>query len=413
MILKGDCLDLLADMDADSVDGCVTDPPYHLQSIVHRFGKSNAKDVTHPAYKRFSKGFLGQQWDGGDIAHQPDTWAAVLRVLKPGAYLVAFAGTRTYHRMACAVEDAGFEIRDMVCWLHSQGFPKSKNDGALGTALKPAVEPMVLAQKPRVGTYAENHAKHGCGYLNVDEARVPVPDGQLKPVTAPLVEKAGFFRQGGKTIVAWTRVGRWPANVAHDGSQPVLDAFPNTTGTKPQTIKSYKESNRILHMSAWEYQHPGDEGGSAARFFYEAEPVEGEQDAGTKGRWPANVVHDGSEARYFYCAKPSPKERRMGLDERCKHPTMKPIELMRWLVRLVVPPEGVALDPFLGTGTTAIAAALEGRECVGIERDADYAKIAEARTAWWAGKQGTVAEILQAAPKTTKPKDGGGDLFGV
>ena len=381
-------MDLLAEMEPDSVDGCVTDPPYHLQSIVHRFGNSNANNTKHGGYKRLSTGFLGQRWDGGDVAHNPDTWAAVLRVLKPGAYLTAFAGTRTYHRMACAVEDAGFEIRDMVCWLHSQGFPKSKNDGALGTALKPAVEPLVLAQKPREGTYAGNHAKHGCGYLNIDEARVPVPTGDIATKRSSFDGHYNMFGYGGKfPKTAHEAGGRWPANVVHDGSDEVVDEFPHTDATN--------EKPRVLRLNELRQQgRMGLTRKNPARLML-------------RGDVP------GSAARYFYCAKPRQRERSMGLDERCKHPTMKPVELMRWLVRLAVPQGGVVLDPFLGSGTTAIAAGLEGRRCVGIERDPDYAAIAEQRVKWWAGRRGTVADILNAAPKPDKAAENHADLFGA
>jgi site-specific DNA-methyltransferase (adenine-specific) len=180
----GDCLEVLAGMDEGSVDSCVCDPPYHLTSIVKRFGStaeshlsvSPDKDldkINSKPHKRLSAGFMGKKWDGGDVAFRPETWAAVMRVLKPGSYLIAFSGTRTFHRMACAIEDAGFDIRDQIGWCFGSGFPKSHNLGnGWGTALKPAWEPICLARKPFTGTNAANMAEHGVGGLNIDGCRV-------------------------------------------------------------------------------------------------------------------------------------------------------------------------------------------------------------------------------------------------
>ena len=178
-LLEGDCLARLDELPENSIDSVVTDPPYHLTSIVKRFGKPNSAPAqfgTDGAYARASRGFMGKEWDGGDIAFRPELWAKVLRVLKPGGHVLAFSGSRTYHRMAVAIEDAGFEIRDCVMWLYGSGFPKSHNwdkDGAFkgyGTALKPAWEPIVLAMRPLDGTLAHNAETWGVAGMNIDAA---------------------------------------------------------------------------------------------------------------------------------------------------------------------------------------------------------------------------------------------------
>ena len=292
---QGDCLEVLRSIPSDSIDSIVTDPPYGLS-------------------------FMGKRWDY-DVPSQ-EVWAECLRVLKPGGHLLAFAGTRTQHRMAVRIEDAGFEIRDMIAWVYGSGFPKSldvskaidkangywrgragkvvsDNDAmsggnyertpkgsavtidavtwqGWGTALKPALEPITVARKPLIGTVAENVLQHGTGAINVDGGRV----------------------EG----------GRWPANFIHDGSEEATDLL-------------------------------------------------------------------GASARFFYCAKASKTDR--GNDNH--HPTVKPTDLMRYLCRLVTPPNGIVLDPFMGSGSTGKAAMLEGFAFVGIEREAEYCEIARAR----------------------------------
>ncbi len=176
----GDCLDVLTALRDSSVDSVVCDPPYHLVSIVKRFGAKNAakaKVGKTGAYARASAGFMGKQWDGGDIAFRVELWTQVLRVLKPGGHLLAFSGTRTYHRMGCAIEDAGFDVRDQIGWAYGSGFPKSHNAGhGWGSALKPAWEPIVLARKQLIGTIAENVAEYGTGAINIDGCRVDTAD---------------------------------------------------------------------------------------------------------------------------------------------------------------------------------------------------------------------------------------------
>lgn len=342
IIHHGDCLEILPTLPADSVDSVVTDPPYHLTSIVKRFGGDNAAPAqfgTDGAFKRASRGFMGKQWDGGDVAFRPETWAEVLRVMKPGAHLLAFGGTRTYHRMACAIEDAGFEIRDTICWLYATGFPKSHNlhgdwEG-FGTALKPAFEPIILARKPLVGTVAANVLKHGTGGINIDACRVAT--------------QAGDYADGGRNNTVAFRssptghqdrteqhpLGRWPANVIHDGSDEVTAAFPQS-----EDGVAGKRSG-IAHVTL-------------------------------HGLGPRNTPFGGygskgSAARFFYSAK-ADKTDRLG----SKHPTVKPIDLMAYLCRLVTPPGGTVLDPFAGSGSTGMACIREGFDCILIEREAEY-----------------------------------------
>ena len=410
----GDCLDALRAMPEACVDSVVTDPPYHLTSIVKRFGAEGAAGCRDyeggtGAYKRASRGFMGKQWDGGDIAFRVDLWREVFRVLKPGGHLVAFSGTRTYHRMACAIEDAGFEIRDQVAWLYGSGFPKSHDvskaidkaaggererglrpkcvpNGAganvyaqdewtrtvgawsrlsdepitenaaawagWGTALKPAIEPICVARKPLAeGSVAANVLKHGTGALHVDACRVAMS----KCDADYIAEQIGGFNNtrsiggngaysGGEVMdlaASYQAKGRWPANVVHDGSDEVVEAFPETAG--------------------------GSAGGQSGKASVGAVNVYGDGWSDCDGR-SARATHDsGSAARFFYSAKADGDDR-LG----SKHPTVKPVDLMRWLTRLVTPPGGIVLDPFAGTGTTGEAALREGFRAVLIEREAEY-----------------------------------------
>lgn len=358
-ILIGDCRERMAELDADSIDSCITDPPYHLTSIVKRFGAQNAapaKVGKTGAYTRASRGFMGQTWDGGDVAFDPATWEAVYRVLKPGAHLVAFSGTRTYHRMACAIEDAGFEIRDQLAWCYGSGFPKSHNQpGGWGTALKPAWEPICLARKPLVGTVAANIAAHGTGAINIDGCRVeaqgrPAREIDPKPEANGAVysgrREAGKGFDGGSKAVGTTDLGRWPANIIHDGSDEVLAGFPEAPGQQGDLTGHSKDR---LSKNAY-----GD--------------MKAARDAVARG-------DSGSAARFFYCAKATTEERGEGNN----HPTVKPVDLMRWLVRLVTPIGGTVLDPFAGSGSTLIAADAEQFHAIGCELSPDYAAIAERR----------------------------------
>jgi site-specific DNA-methyltransferase (adenine-specific) len=341
-IRQGDCREVLKELAAGSIDACVTDPPYHLTSIVQRFGSATAAPAKDRdgLYKRASAGFMGKQWDGGDIAFTIELWQLVWRCLKPGAHLIAFGGTRTYHRMACAIEDAGFEIRDQIGWLYGSGFPKSHNIGnGWGTALKPAWEPIVLARKPLIGTVAETVLEHGTGALNIDGCRVGTDAGWSYP------NGRGGSGWHGQDSLATNLTepkeatqGRWPANVLHDGSEEVLAAF-----------AAYGES-----ASKASAGRNGNDKGDVFTLNRKRDDVRGHDDFGTA-------------ARFFYSAK-ADAEDRLG----SKHPTVKPVDLMAYLCRLVTPPGGTVLDPFAGSGSTGMACLKEGFQAVLIEREAEY-----------------------------------------
>jgi site-specific DNA-methyltransferase (adenine-specific) len=371
---RGDCLDVLPLLEADSIDSCCTDPPYHLTSIVKRFGGTNAAACQFGkdgAYARASKGFMGKQWDGGDIAFRPEVWAEVLRVLKPGAHLLAFSSTRTYHRMACAIEDAGFEIRDQIQWIYGSGFPKSHNLGnGLGTALKPANEPICLARKPlSESSIAANVLKHGTGGINVDGCRVgteeTTTDGRGKRAD---MDRIAPFNPDYK---GETRIGRWPANLIHDGSEEVLAGFPDDAGSNSAT--------------------PGNAAGSVFGAW---------GDGGRRG--PGDPR--GSAARFFYTAKADADDR-LG----SKHPTVKPLDLIQYLTRLVSPMGGVVLDPFAGTGTTGEAAWREGFKAILIEREAEYqADIVKRMGLCLSGPEERRAASVKQLPPDDLPMFGGG-----
>lgn len=323
-VLRGDCVEVLASLEPCSVDACVSDPPYGL-------------------------GFMGKEWDG--TVPGRDFAEALLRVLKPGAHAALFGGTRTFHRLAVALEDAGFEIRDCLSWLYGTGFPKSLDvakAGAAdwngwGTALKPAWEPVLLVRKPLAGTVAQSVMAYGTGGLNVDACRIQ----GSKPDT---VRGAGGANGRYRPLGAQGRVfddgrGRWPANV-------VLD----------------EEAAAML-----------DATGGASRFFYVAKPSRAERDLGCD----ALPIRSGGDATGREDGAPGTQSPRAGAGRtggaRNIHPTVKPIALMRWLCRLITPPGGLIIDPFCGSGTTLIAAHEEGFRCIGIERDPEYHAIASAR----------------------------------
>ena len=353
----GDCLDVVRSLPDASIDSVVTDPPYALVSISKRFANSPRSEATEMSaagpYQRTGRGFMGQTWDNGQRAFSVEFWTEVLRVLKPGGHVLAFAGTRTYHRLTCAIEDACFEIRDQIGWAYGSGFPKSHNaGGGWGTALKPAWEPICVARKPLIGTVAQNVLLHGTGALNVDGCRTVSGEnlnggayakaGGRGPMAGDEREGAalGMFQAGktaGREFVS--PVGRWPANLIHDGSDEVVAAFPNA---------------------------PGQQGALTGR---EPSPTFGGDIYGKMARSEASTPRGdaGSAARFFYSAKADQNDR-LG----SRHPTVKPVDLMQWLVRLVTPPGGTVLDPFSGTGTTGEAAFREGFSAILIEREAEY-----------------------------------------
>jgi DNA modification methylase len=561
-----DSRDVIASMPDCCIDACVTDPPYALTSTIKRWANTPRTEATMPkvpVYARATAGFMGQKWDTGDTAFDPEFWADVLRVLRPGAHLLAFGGTRTYHRLACAIEDAGFEVRDAVMWHYGSGFPKShdvskgidKKAGAerkiirerytakrikpgatvvreggygkqdvtftacdtapatdaaaqwqgWGTALKPATEIICLARKPLIGTVAANVLQHGTGAINVDACRVATGDdlngGKTNPKyvgcndgwrrpfqddAAYMAERAGLEQQ---KVAKAESLGRWPANVVHDGSEEVLAAFPDvglSTGGQASLGAFRNGAIYGVGRDEREKRDPGfGDSGSAARFFkscpitvediaWNPEPASfavecsnlqseaavsvlshavaasmpgsalirpgyrapstsatasefetlceiviatiqsiarrfspeskpqsitarvnlarGAATPGPTGTMTITASHwrsDGSAEpvtfsitlpsaevgakdlnggrRFHYSAKADAQDR-LG----SKHPTVKPIDLMAYLCRLITPPGGTVLDPFAGSGTTGMAAIREGFKPVLIEREAEY-----------------------------------------
>jgi site-specific DNA-methyltransferase (adenine-specific) len=336
-LYHGDCRAIAPHL--PTVDAVVTDPPYHLTDMTKRFGGAfgapgprNSDGTNH--YQRLASGFMGQQWDGGDIAFQPKTWATIANVMRPGAFLVAFGGTRTYHRLTTAIEDAGFIIQDCIMWLFGSGFPKRRD------MLKPAYEPIVLAYKPG-----------GKRTLQVDECRIGTNRGvpaSLSKNKMPHIYNGGI--RDGTIHDLDPNIGRWPANICHDGSEEVLEGFPDAPGQLYERPKLPKKSNGIYgNFGEQEVATPHGDSGSAARFFYSAK-------ADKEDRW-------GS-----------------------RHPTVKPVELMKWLVPLVTPPGGLVLDPFAGSGTTGVAALATGRDCILIEREAQYIADIKERLAFYEGE---------------------------
>lgn len=401
VVVQGDCLEVMRGMADNSVDSVVTDPPYGLS-------------------------FMGKKWDY-DVPSE-DIWRECLRVLKPGGHLLAFAGTRTQHRMAVRIEDAGFEIRDMIAWVYGSGFPKSHNVGnavdkslgcenrghaissgsqihpttgkprangellpkyegrtddgkkwaGFGTALKPAMEPITVARKPLIGTVAENVLRHGTGALNIDGCRV----GTDAITTTNGKGFDGSFGGGTNDNGGTVHQGRWPANLIHDGSEEVLGLFPHTAaGNRP----AVRNTTGVFVANP-----QGDTGngcrmdsGSAARFFYCAKASKRDRDEGCDGLDERKQNHAYGEGFNTETKLVTDEQIESGVANRGlrrnHHPTVKPTDLMRYLCRLVTPPGGIVLDPFMGSGSTGKACAMEGFRFIGIEREAEYCKIAEAR----------------------------------
>jgi site-specific DNA-methyltransferase (adenine-specific) len=372
---NGDCIEQMRQLPANSVDSIVTDPPYEL-------------------------GFMGKSWDSTGIAYSVKMWDEALRVLKPGGHLLAFSGSRTYHRMAVAIEDAGFEIRDQIMWVYGSGFPKSLDvskaidkqagverkvvgidkvrgnapsmmgrtdpsnpeyDGSTfgvgvtyitkpatdkakqwegwGTALKPAHEPIVLARKPLIGTVATNVIIHGTGALNINGSRIGNNGGTAGATFGDGQEIYGNGLNGERGIPV-DGLGRWPANFIHDGSDEVVELL-----------------------------------GDSARFFYCAKASKKDRNEGLDD---FQEVRESDRIKDDGVGGDNPRNRSNNLRAN-HHPTVKPTELMRYLVRLITPPNGVVLDPFMGSGSTGKAAVLENFSFIGIDQSADYLDIATAR----------------------------------
>lgn len=415
MIHHGDLFTVLPTLAEASIDACVTDPPYGIGFMGREWdtfkpAKTDA-DARRKLRKSFRQDHSGARYDGyqqnpntrgrkrspamspsqieynrsldGQRGFQEWTarWAAeVLRVLKPGAYLVVCGAPRSHHRMMCGLEDSGFVVRDCFAWLFGSGFPKNKNLGhGRGTALKPAHEPIALAWKPFKGSITANVEALGTGALNIDACRIGGDDTRrLKPASAnttsfPHLDDAWVPRD---TVVG-SEFGRWPANVLLDEEAAAM--LDEQTG-ELQSGGGERESNSGIGLRGNTFTRrtectvPASTGG-ASRFYYVAKPSREERDYGTDGLTarPRDVSRkDGNPG--------GDNPRNRGLQPRGNfHPTVKPVELMRWLVRLVTPPGGTVLDPFAGSGTTGMACRYEQRAFLGIEREADYVAIAQRR----------------------------------
>ena len=360
----GNNLDILPTLPENSVDSIVTDPPYEL-------------------------GFMGKKWDNSGIAYSVELWTQCLRVLKPGGHLLSFGGTRTWHRVAVAIEDSGFEVRDSIAWLYGSGFPKSLdvskaidkaagverevigtriandirgnkyNDSTAkmvysdtipatpeakqwegwGTALKPAFEPIVVARKPLIGTVAENVLTHGTGALNIDGSRIGTE--QIEAGRSNRQAKVGYEGGWKETIDKGFSQGRWPANV-------ILDEY----------------SAELL-----------DEQSDASRFFYVAKASKRDRNEGLEDLDPQR--HSDRENAEGVGGD-NPRNRTNEAKQNF-HPTVKPTDLMRYLIKMVTPPGGVVLDPFTGSGSTGKAAILEGFRFIGCELTQDYIPIIQGR----------------------------------
>jgi DNA modification methylase len=477
---NGDCIETMRQMPENSVDSIVTDPPYEL-------------------------GFMGKSWDASGIAFNVEVWQEALRVLKPGGHLLAFSGSRTYHRMAVAIEDAGFEIRDQIMWVYGSGFPKSldvskaidKRGGSIpsqnefgrflqdaksktkytiadinealgrrtsnlwshfvgdvqpllptypqyiklkqilqfdnswdhlfvdeaereivgtkmsgianaeegirhtigaskaievdittpataeakkwqgwGTALKPAHEPIVVARKPLIGTVAENVLTFGTGGLNIDGGRVDAGNEKFTPENSRQTFSNQIYGKGLGLGNPQNSLGRWPANFIHDGSDEVLELFPNSKGgafpaKRGQAVNTSFASGQETEGG---FRAMGDDG-SAARFFYCAKANKRDRNEGLDG-FEARREHDGRQEGKPNGSNPRNRTNDAKVNH---HPTVKPTDLMRYLCRLVTQPNGLVLDPFMGSGSTGKACVYEGFSFIGIDQSAEYVEIANAR----------------------------------
>jgi site-specific DNA-methyltransferase (adenine-specific) len=375
MIHVGDCLEWLRTLPDCSVDSCVTDPPYGLGR------EPDPREVlaawlSGAEYQPGGRGFMGKSWDS--FVPSPVVWAEVFRVLKPGGHLLAFAGSRTYDWIALGVRLAGFEIRDQLMWLYGSGFPKSHNlkgeHEGWGTALKPAHEPIVMARKPLIGTVADNVQAHGTGAINVDGCRV---DGAYQTRDRDTNGGASMFGTGAGGGAYIDAKGRWPANVMHDGSAEVVAGFPVTGPSKASRRGTMGRSpfseldGAGRNPNSDSVRGHNDGGGSAARFFYSPKASRAEREAGLDALGDyRGTTDDGRQTAIDNAYQRGKTERRN------VHPTVKPAALIGYLQRLVTPPGGLTVDPYLGSGTAAIAAEREGFRFAGCERETPYAVIA-------------------------------------
>jgi DNA modification methylase len=416
----GNCVDVLKQIPGDSIDSVVTDPPYEL-------------------------GFMGKRWDASGIAYSIALWTEVLRVLKPGGHLLAFGGTRTYHRMTCAIEDAGFDIRDSLHWMYGSGFPKSLNIGAgWGTGLKPAHEPIVLARKPLIHTVAETFKYYGTGAMNIDACRIGTEERINPPATPTVVlsKRGDIYALTGMRVDAQPTLarGRWPSNILLDedaAAELDVQSGQQKSGTHIGHNRDASVSSNHIYGSRNNDTNDvgyGDSGG-ASRFFYVAKPSRKERELGCELLPPKTAVEAvgrdpnsagalnaragagrSAGARIMRCAKCDSEvnegryETISGLCDdgeshdwehagTCEaihnyHPTVKPITLMRYLVKLITPINGRVLDPFVGSGSTGCAAVLEGFGFIGIDLSEEYLTIAKARISYWQDVKDSEPESL-------------------
>ena len=436
---QGDCLEVLKTIPDNSIDSVVTDPPYHLTSIVKRFGKEGSAPAQFGkdgAYSRASKGFMGKEWDGGDIAFRTDVWSECLRVLKPGGHLLAFSHSRTYHRMAVAIEDSGFDIRDQIMWIYGSGFPKSHNIGKAidkiegnervigkskgtfvssggqlngentrterfeskgnsdyegwGTALKPAHEPIVMARKPlSEKSIAENVIKWGTGGINIDECRIG-SEVRTTPIHSDDVKDDTTLFGLHKTIQherVETTEGRFPANIILDEEAgKVLDeqSGPTSQGhwSKTKTTGYGEFGNGSSTYEGVGAKDMNKDKQGASRFFYCPKVSKKERNAGLDGfekKTSAWMSPDSRTDKENYDRTSPGFERWKPQPRANNHPTVKPIKLMEYLITLVTPKGGVVMDCFMGSGSTGIAARNLGFKFIGIEREQEYMDIAKQR----------------------------------
>ena len=425
-IRHGDLFAVLPTLAADSVEAVVTDPPYGIGFMgrewdTFRPGVEAARILPNRLEASDNPNLRGRkrapasspsavEYDytiRGLIEFQAWTarWAReVFRVMKPGAYLVVCGAPRSYHRMACGLEDAGFVIRDKLSWIFGSGFPKSLNLGdGKGTALKPGHEPIALAWKPFKGSITACHQTHGTAALNIEAARVGTESTRHIKAGGPNQFPREDDAWQPKTVTVGSDAGRWPATVVRDedAAEELDDQSGHLSSGAAYTLNRGVTTGRGIGYGSGSIGHSvtgalyGDSGG-ASRFFYCAKPARSERDAGcdfltARTAGEATDRADGSKG----LNSPRAGAGRTG-GARNIHPTVKPVSLMRWLIRLVAPPGGVVLDPFNGSGTTGMACAHEGRRYIGIEREAEYVAISIRRVASVAPLLTTGAGVLEA-----------------
>lgn len=351
-ILHGDCLQVMKCYDDNHFSSIVTDPPYGLK-------------------------FMGKSWDHG--VPGVEFWQEMLRIAKPGAFLLAFGGSRTYHRLICAIEDAGWEIRDCIMWIYGSGFPKSHNHFGIegyGTALKPAYEPIIMAMKPCDGTFKQNAERWGQAGINIDGCRIPSSESWERDCTNQnmivhaLCDRKGVFKQS-------NNLGRWPANIILDEEAGALldEKSGNLKSGHVKPLAKIKSNKIFGNYNQANINEFAPSVGGASRFFYCPKASTRERNEGLEGLPLQQAGIKNNSGRGFSESDPH-KE----IQYKNNHPTVKPLKLMEYLIKLVMPPkDGILLDPFAGSGSTILAAKNLGFSAVGIEKDEDYCKIARAR----------------------------------